>query len=270
MSGILDGVEEIIDRFFDVKEIGTKPPHYGHKTACLRLSENPPDDLNGSELVRSIFNKIEKNWHRSTRRHKKPPSDENWRYEPHIDKEGTGPEVRLERVIAGLPKEGWVNQVPTSSGLVDHLHDRVRNIDLLRKIEPSRLEFIELKVESDTPLYAAMEILGYGLIYLFSGRHQDEFGYTPSDKNVLGATDVHLKVLAPYEYYAEYRLAWLQELINEGLKEFLNIPPDFGISMDFSFEAFPPDFHWSPGETDKSEVAAAVLNRQPVYSPPSP
>lgn len=270
MSGILDGVEEIIDGFFDVKEIGTKPPHYGHKTACLRLSENPPEDLNGSELVRGIFNKIEENWRRSTRRHKKPPSDENWRYERHTVTESTSPEVRLERAIAELGGKKWANQVPTSSGLVDHLHDKVRNIDLLRKIEPSRLEFIELKVESDTPLYAAMEILGYGLIYLFSTRHQDELGYIPSDKNVLGATDVHLKVLAPSEYYTEYRLAWLQELINDGLSAFLESSPDLQVIMDFSFEAFLPDFHWSPGETDKSEVAAAVLNRRPVYSPPSP
>lgn len=269
MNAILDGVEEIIDGFFGVEEIGN-PPHYGHKTACLSLSANPPEDLNGFDLIEEIFKRIETNWKNSPRRKQgKSPSRENWRYEPHEHYASKSPEVQLERKIVKACPD-WVNQVPTSSGLLDHLHDRVRNIDLLRKIEPSRLEFIELKVESDTPLYAAMEILGYGLIYLFSTRHQDELGYIPSDRNVLGATDVYLKVLAPYEYYTEYRLAWLQELINEGLKEFLGTLPDLGVSMDFSFEAFPPHFRWSPGETDEPEVAAAVLNRQPVYSPPSP
>jgi hypothetical protein len=81
-------------------------------------------------------------------------------------------------------------------------------------------EFIELKVNSDTPLYAAMEILQYGLLFLFSRHHQQELQYDTS-KELLQATQIHLKVLAPSRYYtsnragAPYQLQWLEESLNE-------------------------------------------------------
>ncbi len=281
MTGILKGVGQIIDRFFDIEHIGTRTPHYGHKTACIRLSDIPPEDLNGLDLVRDIFNKAEENWRQSGRRHKKPPSDQNWRNKPHTDFESKSPEVRLERTIADLQGEGWVNQVPTSSGLADHRHDKVRNIDLLREIEPSRFEFIELKVNSNTPLFAAMEILGYGAIYLFSRLNQKKLRYDlPQQRKVLGAQAIGLRVLAPDRYYRyklrgrdrrdkKYQLGWLEDLINHGLSAFLESRPELGVSMDFRFEAFPPDFPCRSADIDagidEAELKVALQSVQPVY-----
>ncbi len=267
MTGILKGVGQIIDRFFDIEHIGTRAPHYGHKGACLKLSGKSPAGLNGFELVEATYKRIEVNWENSSRRRQgRRASRKNWRDEARTDFAGGSPEVQLERAIAMLPGEAWVNQVPTSSGLVDHRHDKVRNIDLLREIEPSRYEFIELKVNSNTPLFAAMEILGYGVIYLFSLLHRDELGYDRPERKVLGAKHIHLKVLAPGRYYTEYQLAWLECLINDGLSAFIESRPELELQMDFRFEAFPPDFHWPPGETGEPELAVALGNRQPVYS----
>ncbi len=267
MSGILEGVDQIIDRYFDVEQIGTRAPHYGHKTSCQDLSENPPDGLSGFELVEEVFKRIESNWDNSPRRkQKKRPSRENWRHKPRTETESDSLEVQLERAIAKLPGEAWANQVPTSSGLIGPHLDKTRNIDLVRKCGNGRYEFIELKVNSNTPLFAAMEILGYGVIYLFSLLHRDELGYDRPERKVLGAKAIHLKVLAPGRYYAEYRLDWLENLLNDGLSAFLDSRPELELQMDFRFEAFPPDFNWPPGETGEPDLAVALGNRQPVYS----
>jgi len=271
MSSILDGIYRIIDQFFEVTHIGTRAPHYANKAACLTLSDNPPDGLNGFELVERIFRRIEANWDNSPRRGK-PPSKENWRHEPSTKKEAKRLEVRLERAIVKLEEEAWANQVPTSSGLMGAHLDKTRNIDLVRDCDNGRYKFVELKVNSNTPLFAAMEILGYGLIYLFSRLYRN-----PSDKKMLDAKSIHLKVLAPYEYYyyitktpvrhdEKYQLAWLEDLINDGLGTFLD---GFGVSMDFKFEAFPPDFPCRRTDIfpdiDKAKLRAALKSIQPVY-----
>ena len=271
MRSILNGTYRIIDQFFGVTHIGKRAPHYGNKTACLTLSDSPPNGLNGFELVERIFRRIEANWDNSPRRGKLP-SRENWRHERSIEEEGQRLEVRLERAIAKLGRKRWANQVPTSSGLMGAHLDKTRNIDLVYDCGNGRYKFVELKVNSNTPLFAAMEILGYGLIYLFSRLYRN-----PSDKIMLDAKSIHLKVLAPYKYYyyitktpvrhdEKYQLAWLEDLINDGLGTFLD---GFGVSMDFRFETFPSDFSCRRTDIfpdiDKAKLRAAVKNIQPVY-----
>ena len=271
MRSILDGTYQIIDQFIGVTHIGKRAPHYGNKAACLTLSDNPPNGLNGFELVERTFRRIEANWDNSPRSGK-PPSKENWRHKPSTEKVGQRLEVRLERAIVELEGMPWANQVPTSSGLMGAHLDKTRNIDLVYDCGNGRYKFVELKVNSNTPLFAAMEILGYGLIYLFSRLYRN-----PSDKKMLDAKSIHLKVLAPYKYYyyitktpvrhdEKYQLAWLEGLINDGLGTFLD---GFGVSMDFRFEAFPPDSPCRPADIfpdiDKTKLRAALQNIQPVY-----
>ena len=266
MSGILDGVEEIIDGFFDVKEIGTRP-HYGHKTACLRLSGNPPDGLNGFDLIEEVFKRIETNWKNSPRRKQgKSPSRENWRYEPREHYASKSPEVQLEREIVKACSD-WRNQVPTSSGLVGDHDDKVRNIDLVAKVGSGEFEFIELKVEGNTPLFAAMEILGYGVIYLVSRCHLKEMGYDKKHKGwtVLDTNGIHLKVLAPQKFYANYELEWLERLINDGLERFLGVHSEIPVRMDFRFEAFPTDFRWPSAGTKGVDLVNVMQSRRSVY-----
>jgi len=55
---------------------------------------------------------------------------------------------------------------------------------------------------------------------------------------MLGATGIHLKVLAPTTYYEGYDLSWLEESINSGLAKFLTQGERrFKFEMDFKFES---------------------------------
>jgi hypothetical protein len=94
---------------------------------------------------------------------------ENWRFakKTYIADRNTSPEKTLEKTIAKITDADWVNQVPTASGLWNASADTHRNIDLVHRLGPKQYEFIELKVETDTPLKAAMESLIYGC-FMFS------------------------------------------------------------------------------------------------------
>ena len=93
-------------------------------------------------------------------------------------------------------------------------------------------------------------------------------------KDLLQATHVHLKVLAPTRYYTRnraaqpYRLQWLEESLNEGLKQFVDERTRSSLRMDFQFEAFSPDFIWPPanGGADPDDIRTALRDRYPVYA----
>lgn len=238
-KSILKGVNDLIDSVLAVKEIGSAPCHR-HDTSCLKLTKSPLTTFDASDLFAKIYKKVGENWD-ATDYHKK--SEENWRFtkNKHIDGDN-GPEVRLERAIVNIPDEiwpdakCWVNQVPVASGLVDPHADGSRKIDLVHKCDGNAYEFIELKISSDTPLYAAMEILKYGVLYVFC--RQDErvlpYIYIHEKENLLKAKKVHLRVLAPAKYYEKYDLSWLEEKLKDGLKTYLT---DRQFEMDFKFES---------------------------------
>jgi hypothetical protein len=275
MKGILEGTGLVIDRFLGVEQFGSTTPHYKHKQSCLHISEKPLPELDSLALLEELYRIIEDNWQRSRNHYRKPPSQENWRVMrcPEIAEQNTSPEVTLERSIIKATEEHWVNQVPTSSGLTGPRYDKVRNIDLVHNLAHGVWELIELKVNSDTPLYAAMEILQYGLLFLFSRRHQQELQYDTS-KELLQATQIHLKVLAPSRYYisnragAPYQLQWLEESLNEGLQQFVDGSQQAPLQMDFQFEAFSPDFIWptANGGSDPDDLRTALRDRHPVYA----
>jgi hypothetical protein len=126
MPSILQGVDAIIDRHFGCLEIGSTPPHYRHKTACLRLSGKPLTDFNAYDLIQEISRTIDSNW-RQSKRLKKYPSVECWRFQPQpfLARDNKSAEKSLEKAIARtLP--GWANQVPTASGLSSADADRSR------------------------------------------------------------------------------------------------------------------------------------------------
>jgi hypothetical protein len=238
---ILTGVNELIDNALDLNSIG-KAPHHKHKKSCLKLASKSMQKFDPAALIEMIYEKIKSNWHSSSY-HK--GSEENWRFikNTYVSDDNSSPEVCLERAIVNIPQElwpdaaDWVNQVPTASGLVDPNADGSRRIDLVHKCGDKEYEFIELKVGSDTPLYAAMEILKYGVLYIFSREHEEASKYVKKEQDLLKATKIHLKVLAPASYYAPYNLScnlsWLEARINSGFASFLT---KFNFKMDFKFE----------------------------------
>ena len=276
-ESILKDVGAVIDDALGLKNCGIgKEPHYRHKTSCRKLSILAPHAFDATALIEKIYAQVESNWKEGANY---KPSTENWRFElrTNIDTSNEDPEIKLERAIVSTQiqsHENWANQTPTSSGFVGSRSDNHRNIDLIHRCRDGAYEFIELKVESDTPLYAAMEILQNAVLYIFSRENERKMEWGSEKQQLLhGAKVIHLKVLAPCSYYDGYKFDWLEESICDGLKAFLagRTPK---LQMDFRFDAFPPWFSSNHARTlckdlskeQADSIRMVVDNRRPVYS----
>lgn len=228
-SSILAGVDDVINEALELKEERFK---YQHEKRCQLFSKGKKPDFDGKALIQNILDQVKSNWDEKASR-----SNQNWRWEknPKIDLKNTSREVVLERWIVRTTGNDWVNQVPVASGLARSAGGR-RAIDLVHDCGNRWYEFIELKVNEGggTPLFAAMEILQYGVLYIFSRENAPTLGYKKD--GMLGADGIHLKVLAPASYYKGYDLSWLEKVINSGLDNFL-VHPERGFKMDFRFES---------------------------------
>jgi hypothetical protein len=107
-----------------------------------------------------------------------------------------------------------------------------------------------------------MEILKNGLVFLYSRRHRERLGYAAALNPLLWADDIHLRVLAPADYYEDFQLGWLVPLLNEGFAAALCPELDHGLTIDFGFQAFPEGF--SPGVTGRG-LLTALASRQVAY-----
>ena len=228
-SSILAGVCKLID-----EALGLKNGKYQDKKTCQLLSKGKKIDFDGRTLIQRIFDQVTSNWHGRKSRY-----SENWRWKPNPDLATKSEEVVLERwIVRTATHKDWVNQVPVASGLTTGSAGGRRAIDLVHRCPDGWYEFIELKVDegAGTPLFAAMEILQYGVLYLFSRENASTLGYKKT--GMLGAPGIHLKVLAPTSYYEEFDLSWLEESINSGLARFLSQGERrFEFEMDFKFES---------------------------------
>lgn len=211
-------------------------------------------------LAGEMLAQLERNWLESPRNlHGRGPSAENWRLEKrlHLAAHNTSAEKTLEKAIAR--NEGWYNQIPTASGLFDAHSDKLRNIDLVHRIASNEFEFVELKVASNTPVYAAIEVLSYAVLYLFALRN-----YTEHDieaKVLLQADVVHWIVLAPVSYYSKDGANLeLERRVSAGLG---NLAAALGVrcSFTFGFRAFPRTFAWP---CDQEQLRVALENVTPL------
>lgn len=273
-ESILKDVGKIIDEALGLKgrKIG-KAPHYRHRESCLMLCKEPVSKFDGGKLIKDIYEKIGSNWRE--RKYLKSPSCENWRLIPNPSKKDKAKEgnrknkleVRLERAIVDMfardrsDAQNWANQVPTASGFVGPRTDKRGAIDLVHRLGDGAYELIELKVHASggTPLYAAMEILQYGALYIFA-RRKEQIKSAANEKRLLQAKSIHLKVLAPCDYYNGCKLDWLEDEINSGLKRYL-AAQTFDFDLDFKFEAFPPGFSLKPFP-EYGAIAQALNDRR--------
>lgn len=262
-TSILDGVDTIFDRWLAVPPKG-RPPHYYHRSAALALSEAPLAVRDPLILIAEVLNAIERNWMASQATYGKPASGQNWRFERRLEiaESNDSPEVQLERALAAALGDDWANQVPTASGLTGPHNDRHRHIDLVHRSAPGVYMFYELKVASNTPLYAAMEVLVRGLLYIFTREHLAALGYEPSSKELLRAQAIHLRVLAPATFYAGFDFSWLATSLTTGLTQYLAPKLDLALTMDLAFKAFP--FPVAPTNTPERQ-RVALTGLMPVY-----
>ena len=130
-----------------------------------------------------------------------------------------------------IGREDWSNQVPVASGLVGPNAERRRAIDLVHRVGPRRFEFIELKIASDTPLYAAIEIIAYTCIWL-QARAEGGRPATP----LLDADHIDVIVLAPEAYYRPFALEALQRQLDDELRA---LGDQHGVALSFAFQTLP-------------------------------
>jgi len=250
---LLAGVDAIVDRHLRIEDIG-QPPHYRHLKAYRRVTSNWQFD--GASMLREAYARIVSNWPGTRCR-----GHENWRWEKktYIADYNDSPEKRFEKTVA-IQCPDWVNMVPVASGVLPDVEEGGRRIDLAHRCGPAWFEFVELKLgeHCNTPLHAAIEILGYGLVYLFSRRNRNALGYDEPNA-LLSAQRIDLKALTPYEAYCPGSLAVFEREIRRGLEAL--VVKGEGVEMTFQFEQFPCGL-----EIREASASAAMDGRVAVYA----
>ena len=267
-KGIFDGADQIIAPTFQLRSSDTLK----QKSTCRRIALAPLGKSVIEALISDLYGLIENN------RTDHTPSRENWRIKRQLrlNPKNSSPEILLERAIARLAEKGdlkgWYNQIPVASGLVDDRTDKRAAIDLMR-YQDNQAELIELKWESDTPAFAAFEILRYGLAYLFSRVNREACGCLESP--LMTVSEVSLRVLAPRVFYADCDLTWLGQGLDQGIRTLAATKTAGALTMGFGFLAFPPDFDrpFACGkevlqmrDEARRSVVSAICGVEPVWA----
>ena len=254
---ILDGIGSLVDEWLQIEPKG-KSPHYRHRSAALDLSRRSSPITGTLDFLDASYARIDDNWRAAIDAGYSNPSKENWRWKRHLDLSpaNTSPELNLERSIIRACGDNWSNQMPTASGLVGPATDKRAAVDLVYRKDPSTYSFVELKVHSDNPLYAAIEILVHGLLLVWSRENQEYLRYDTQSQPVLVANALTLAVLAPEDYYGGLDLQNLASALDDGLAEFGN---QYGLALGFRFHQINPD---SASDRDFCRRLAAVMESQ--------
>jgi hypothetical protein len=216
-------------------------------------------------LFEQLYERIRMNWI-SNRAGDRWPSQANWvlRVAPEFTQHPTHYlEKQLQKNIAILLQdEGWGNDVPTASGLVND-RGRQMNIDLAHRIRDG-FEFIELKFESNTPYEAARQILRYGAVYMLY-RLEPELARRFRGNQMMNAKRIVLEVLALDRYYrsGDADLSLLEGELDRQVAKFAEEQVD-GLSLSFRFRAFQANFGFLPG-MNSDLICEAVRGRRSPF-----
>jgi hypothetical protein len=121
-------------------------------------------------------------------------------------------------------------------------------------------------------LFAALEILEYGALYVFSRVEAKALGYEPGFSDLLEAQRIRLRVLAPRSFYEfktrggrrPYQLDWLGRTLQSATRH-LAQRIGGGFHMDFGFDVFPDDFTWEPRDRRPGDyVLKMAAGRRPL------
>lgn len=256
---LFEGLDPLINAAFGVVD-------YGQASAALNVSHRRPLDLDGTAFVRAVFDHLAGNWERAMARSPRG-SAQNFRWpvpQLVLADHNTSAEITLERrLIRALTAAGrtdWSNQVPLISGVAGPHAYKKRAVDLVHQTPEGGFELVELKVASNTPLFASIEILVYGLLWLLSRRDRHRLRY--AGRPVVEATTLRLSVLAPAAFYAPYDLADLVHALDEGVAA---LGRECGVTMSFGIYAFRSDSTWAhTGPYTDAELIGFLDTRQRV------
>jgi hypothetical protein len=224
-SSLLHGVEAAVCNVLGIANVR-------HRSALYSLKI--PAEV---DLAATVYETIAVNWLAGDADANKDRSRQNWRWtlQPQIGVENRSPEVVLERAIASAcaaaGRTDWANQIPVASGLIPGASDGRRAIDLAQRRGEGHYELIELKIASDTPLFAAVELLGYASLWLLARKEP------PATKPALLAAErIDVRVLAPSAFYAPFELKELERNVDEGLQA---LSGNHGANLSFAFHVLP-------------------------------
>ena len=237
---ILTGIDDLVDDWLNIEAKG-KPPHYRHRAAANELTRREVPITGTQAFLEASYARIHSNWLAAINNGYTNPSKENWRWKRHLSlgTNNRSPELKLERAIVNACGENWSNQMPTASGLTGPATDKRAAVDLVSREDPTRYSMIELKVNSNTPLFAAVEIMKYGLLFLWSKNNQEVLGYERELQPILAAKILTLGVLAPADYYSNFDLTELASVLDSGLVEF---GERHGTRLRFEFRQLGADY----------------------------
>ena len=228
-----------------------------NSVGCLNLRHRSAvfsgDPSASAEILQDLHGELGKAWDLAAAAQSFRPSLENFRWfkpQLHLSSANKSSEVTLERALVAANcrrgREDWANQVPIVSGLGGPRAGKRRAIDLVHMKSPAECEFVELKVASDTPLFAASEIVLYGLLWLLARRGQSHLSMSPSP--LLAASSLRLSVLAPQQFYRGSDISAISRFFGTDLSA---LGKANGVALSFAFTAFPEDFCW-PNAGDDS------------------
>ena len=233
MASLFEGIDDVLCRFL---RIG-KRNDLNHKTRVLTISAH-----GSAALLKEVYGTLESNYRGAVT----SPSQELWacRHAPKIIAHNRSRETMLEKAVALLAQnrhlDGWFNQCPVASGIVDPAADRRRAVDLVH-LSDGAASLVELKWgESNTPAYALFEVLEYGLAYLFARAHQQDFGL--ARQPVMSVRHVTLEVVAPPAFFARNDQRALFAQMNTALADFAQAQTNRTWSMSLEASAFPDWF----------------------------
>ena len=268
---IFEGFGDIVDTWLGIDDGWDGiAPRYVNRGSLNRLCREGEEIGNGGNLVEALYRQLLSKWDGNPSR-----GLQNWRHAQNLglgDNNET-PEVTLQRTFMNaVNDEDWANEVPVASGVAGTGSD---SVDLVLRSD-SEYSMIELKwpgegVRTETPLKAAIQVLRYGLAYVFSRLNLDALRYDARRQPILAASHVHLRLLAPARFYAPFieDSGWLQRLensLNEGIG---TIVQEKTFAMTFAFEKFPEEFNWNPARMNEEEiqnkVVEAFANRQRLF-----
>jgi hypothetical protein len=258
---ILNEIGNLVDDWLEITPKG-KPPYYRHRSAALQLSRRKTPITGTTEFLEASYAHIHNHYSTAIQNPESNPSRENWRWKRHLNL-GDGnqsEELNLERLIVNACGDDWSNQMPAASGLDGPARDRRAAVDLVYREDPTTFSLIELKVKSDNPLFATLEILMYGLLFVWSKNNQADLGYDREAQPVLAANTVTLAVLAPSNYYHDFDLTILASALNKGLIEFGR-----RYSLNLKFEVCELGKDFDPGSPIEL-IRSAINDRRSIWA----
>lgn len=242
MPSLFDGTDKLICDALGIENRN----ELNHKT----LRVKPLTDEKAYSLVNRLYEQMVANYPGKLARQ----SNKLWccRRETEIRDDNISQETLLEKAVAMLACEdymrGWFNQCPVATGIVDSNKDRRRAVDLVH-LSHGKARLIELKWDSDTPLSALLQILKYGLAYVFARLRLREFQL--KNRQLMNVKHLGLEVVGPHEFFMKQRQSNLFPVMDEAVSKFASKRTGGTFSMSLGAFSFPEEFDRIPFENGR-------------------